>query len=157
MDSFDLIASLGGVALGWLLYELSSRFAFNRERRCNTNRLRVDAYAQWAAGMESVVEVHPQTSQFTRNGCSSLSRAKTAGASLSLSGIPFRLPTPRNTESRRQSVTSALTLIGHRSERGWTSYSSTLASRFDSQVSRCCPTSRRTRPALRAARIERGI
>jgi len=55
MDSFDLIASFGGVALGWLLHELSSRFAFNRERRGNTDRLRVDAYAQWAAGMESVV------------------------------------------------------------------------------------------------------
>lgn len=52
----DLIASFSGVVLGWLLHEFSSRFAFSRGRREGTDRLRLDAYAHWAAGMESVVQ-----------------------------------------------------------------------------------------------------
>src|SRR2546423_1739375 len=43
---------LFGVAVGWVLNELSAWFRWKREWRRKLNELKIESYAEWMAGME---------------------------------------------------------------------------------------------------------
>ncbi len=53
MELTDAVLPLFGVVVGWALTECSSWFRWKREWRRKLNELRIETYAEWAAGMES--------------------------------------------------------------------------------------------------------
>lgn len=53
MDWNNVVLPLSGVVVGWLLTELSAHHTAKRQWNQRLRELRIEAYAEWAAGMES--------------------------------------------------------------------------------------------------------
>ena len=54
-DLLTPIVPLLGVALGWVLNELSARSRWKRDWATRLSELRIESYAEWTAGMEEAL------------------------------------------------------------------------------------------------------
>ena len=54
-DLLTPVVPLLGVALGWVLNELSARSRWKRDWATRLSELRIESYAEWTAGMEEAL------------------------------------------------------------------------------------------------------